>query len=252
MKTLEELKQPGKDAWLRIELMAERAKNKVEILLPDSARASTALLQSQFSTKTNLGSIIYYSGGILVDGGWIRILGSGSKKLARSVPDWNAGKISVMRNNEMFYLLIADDVMGGLFAIKASSVEELESVGQVFYFGPNSLSWQNTGLSYGGFVSFCFNGNLKEFYEDFRWKGWQEEVSLIDANSVISCYPLLWTREGLQLKANRKQLAIQTQWNLYQGKPKSGSKQKAVAQRQPVKPQPQKIVSMWSQELTVR
>jgi len=249
MKTIQELNAPGKDSWLRIQRMAEHAKNKVEILAPDSVKASVALLQSQFSTNTNLGSIIYNSGGILVDGGWIRILGSGSKRLARSVPEWNAGKISAMRNDEMFYLLVADDVLGGLFAIKASSVEELESIGQVFYYGPNSLSWQTTGLSYGGFISFCFNGNLKEFYEDFRWKGWQEEVPSIDCNSVISCYPLLWTREGLQMKVNRKQLAIQSQWNMYQGKPKPGSKQKAVAQRQPAsRPPSSKIVSMWSQE----
>jgi hypothetical protein len=251
MKSLDELKLPGNETWLRLERMKEHSKNKVEILAPDSARASVALLQLQLTTKTNLGSVIYYSGGMLVDGGWIRVLGSGSKKLSRSVPEWNAGKISAMRNDESFYLLVADDVMGGLFAIKASSVDELDNVGQVFYYGPNSLSWQNTGLSYGGFISFCFNGNLKEFYEDFRWKGWQEEVSMIDPNSVISCYPLLWTREGLQMKANRKQLAIQSQWNLYQGKPKPG-KQKAVAQRKPVKPQPPKIVSMWSQELSVR
>jgi len=248
MKSIDELKKPGKDSWLRIEMMVEHAKNKVEILAPDSEKASVALLQSQFTTGTNLGSVIYYSGGILVDGGWIRILGSGNKRLSRSVPEWNAGKISAMRNSEMFYLLIADDVMGGLFAVKASSVNEVETVGQVFYFGPNSLSWQSTGLSYGGFLHFCFNGNLKEFYEDFRWKGWQEEVAVLDANSVISCYPLLWTREGLQLKANRKQVGIQSQWNLYQGKPKPGSKQKAVAQRQTAKPAPSKIVSMWSQE----
>jgi hypothetical protein len=248
MKTIEELTEPGNDSWLSIERMAEHAKNKVEILPSDSAKASVALLQSQFPTNTKLGSIIYYSGGILIDGGWIRILGSGSKKLPRSVPEWNAGKISAMRNEEMFYLLVADDVMGGLFAIKASSVAEIESVGQVFYYGPNSLSWQTTGLSYGGFISFCLNGNLKQFYEDFRWKGWQDEVPAIDCNSVISCYPLLWTREGLQLKANRKQLAIQSQWNMYQGKPKSGSRQKAVAQLQTPRPASTKVVSMWSQE----
>jgi hypothetical protein len=248
MKTIDELKKPGNETWLRIQLMAERAKNKVEILKPDSSQASLALLQSQMNTGTNLGSIIYYSGGILIDGGWLRILGSGSNKLPRSMPEWNAGKISAMRNADAFFLLVADDVMGGLFAIKSSSIDELETIGQVFYFGPNGLSWQPTGLSYGGFISYCFNGNLKEFYEDFRWKGWQDEVSRIDCNSVISCYPLLWTREGLQMKANRKQLNIQAQWNLYQGKSKTGSKKNAVAQRQPTKGQSATVVSMWTQE----
>lgn len=247
MKSLSELISAGDENWQKLKRSAERSRNKVEFLEKDSAKAVIALQQSQLSTGTTLGSIIYYSGGILIDDGWIRILGSGSRRLPRNIPEWNAGKISAMRTSEMFYILVADDVMGGLFAIKASSVEELENIGQVFYFGPNSLSWQNTGLSYNAFLFFCFNGNLNDFYSDFRWKGWKEEIATVDCNSVISCYPLLWTKEGLQMKNNRKQLAIQSQWNLYQGNSKSGS-HKAVANTQKVKVI-DKPVSMWTQEL---
>ena len=254
VKPVEELLGAGNANWDRIMLMAERSKNKVQILPKDSARASYALMQSQLSTSTLLGSVINNSGGILVDDGWIRILGSGCGKLPRSVPEWNTGKINAMRNEDAFYLLVADDVMGGLFAIKAASKEELETTGQVFYYGPNGLTWQPTGLSYASFFDFCFSGNTKDFYADFRWKGWQEDVKGIDCNSVISCYPMLWTREGLQLKANRKLLAIQSQWNLYQGKSKAGSKQKSVAQRAPAqKPQNNNtVVSMWSQNASSR
>ncbi len=240
--------------WDRLIFISERSKNKVEVLAKDSSRSSMALVQSQLSTSTLLGSMIYNCGGILIDDGWIRILGSGCSRLTRSVPEWNAGKINATRNDEAFYLLVADDVMGGLFAIKSSSKEELETTGQVFYYGPNGLTWQNTGLSYSAFIDFCFGGNLKDFYDDFRWKGWQEDVKKMDCNTVISCYPMLWTREGLQLKANRKLLAIQTQWNMYQGKNKTGSKQKAVAQRQPAKPvsTSPSAISMWSQNSTPR
>jgi hypothetical protein len=56
------------------------------------------------------------------------------------------------------------------------------------------------------------------------------------------------------MKANRKLLAIQSQWNLYQGKSKAGSKQKSVAQRAPAqKPQNNNtVVSMWSQNASSR
>lgn len=254
LKSVSELTDNVNPKWDRILLMAERSKNKVQVLPKDSARASKALLQSQLNTSTLLGSVIYNSGGILIDDGWIRILGSGCSRLPRSIPDWNAGKINVIRNEDAFYLLIADDVLGGLFAIKAGSKEELETSGQIFYFGPNGLTWQPTGLSYSSFFDFCFGGNIKDFYADFRWKGWQEEVNKIDCNSVISCYPMLWTREGIQLKANRRMLAIQSQWNLYQGKTKAGSKQKTVAQRAPAqKPQNNAtVVSMWPQPGTSR
>ncbi|MEO8088575.1 MAG: DUF2625 family protein [Bacteroidota bacterium] len=246
IKPLSELVQ-GTAGWERVTFIASHARNKVQILEKDSARSSNALMESQLSTNTLLGSIIYSCGGILIDEGWIRILGSGNSQLTRSVPEWNKGKLAATRNDESFYLLVADDVLGGLFAIKAGSAEELETIGQVFYYGPNSLTWQPTGLSYSSFISYCFSGNIKDFYSDFRWKGWQEDVRTIDCNTVISCYPMLWTREGLQLKANRKLLAIQTQWNMYQGKSKTGNKQKSVAQRQPARKQTTTAETMWSQ-----
>lgn len=249
LKMIPDLTSEGNDMWDRLVSIAAKSKNKVEILKKDSARASIALIQSQLNTGTMLGAVIYNCGGILIDEGWIRILGSGSGRLPRSVPDWNAGKIAAMRNDEAFYVLVADDVLGGLYAIKAANVEELESVGLVFYYGPNSLTWQSTGLSYSSFITYCFNGNLKEFYEDFRWKGWQEDIKSIDCNHVVSCYPMLWTREGLQMKANRKLLAIQSQWDLYQGKP-VGGKQKSVAQRKSVATKPSTLPeSMWRQSL---
>jgi hypothetical protein len=233
-KPLEEL-VGARSEWDRVLLISGHAKNKVEILARDSARASRALYQCQLSTNTLLGSVIYNCGGILIDEGWIRILGSGSARLGRTVPEWNKEKLGVMRNEEAFYLLVADDVLGGLFAIKSAAIEELETVGQVFYYGPNSLTWQPTGLSYSSFISYCFSGNLKDFYDGFRWKGWEEDVRAMDCSHVISCYPMLWTREGLQLKANRKLLAIQAQWNFYQGKGKPAARQKGVAQRQPAR-----------------
>ena len=252
-KPLEELVCANSNEWDRVLMISPHAKNKVEILKTDSLHARKALFQSQLSTNTLLGSVIYNTGGILIDDGWIRILGSGSAKLARSVPDWNREKIAAMRNDEAFYLLVADDVLGGLFAIKASSVEEIETIGQVFYYGPNSLTWQPTGLSYPSFISYCFSGNLKEFYDGFRWKGWEDEIRSIDCNYVISCYPMLWTREGLQMKANRKLLAIQTQWNMYQGKSRGGNKQKTVAQRQPARVQNLPASeSMWAQGASSR
>ena len=246
MKKIEELVCGGSAGWDRILALAEHARNGVDIQPKDSAKASLALVQSQLSTNTMLGSVIYNCGGILIDGGWLRILASGCTRLPRSIPEWNAGKIKATKNDETFYLLVADDVLGGLFAIKAATVEELETTGQVFYYGPNSLTWQSTGLNYASFLGFCFSGNLKDFYDDFRWKGWQDDIKTINCNLVISCYPMLWTREGLQIKSNRKLLAIQTQWNMYQGKSKSGGKQKAVAQHQPARRPTTAVESMWS------
>ena len=68
------------------------ARNKYEILPAELAKAKDALYQTQVTTRSPMGAIIYFTGGILIDGGWIRILGSGNDKLDRSLAQWNKGK----------------------------------------------------------------------------------------------------------------------------------------------------------------
>lgn len=72
--------------------MKNGLKNEIEILPKDSIQADSALFRTQVTTRSPMGAIIYETGGILVDNGWIRILGSGSEKLKRNFPEWNKGK----------------------------------------------------------------------------------------------------------------------------------------------------------------
>ena len=58
-----------------------KARNKVEVLPRDRVKASEALYYTQVTTRSPMGAIVYETGGILIDNGWIRILGSGNKKL---------------------------------------------------------------------------------------------------------------------------------------------------------------------------
>lgn len=229
-KTFQELRLDDSITWHRLQTWKQNALNPVEFLPPDSARASNALVKSQVASNTFLGTVIFRTGGILIDNGWIRILGSGCTRMDRSVPEWNRGKLASRNTDESGLLLVADDVVGGLYALKYDEPDAPESVGVIFYYGPNSLTWQSTGLNYSNFLLFCFSGDIKDFYEGFRWKGWQEDIAQINCNQVYSCYPLLWTREGIQMKSNRKVLAIQKQWDLYQGK-QTPAKQKVMADR---------------------
>jgi len=63
----------------------KEAKNQVRILPKVPARADSALLAAQVTTRSPIGTIIYETGGILVDNGWLRILGSGCPALNRDV-----------------------------------------------------------------------------------------------------------------------------------------------------------------------
>ena len=92
MKPVNELINTTNPGWPMVKDWIESAKNKVEILTADSTKAKDALFKIQVTTRSPMGSVVYMTGGILVDDGWIRILGSGNPKLNRTLPDWNKGK----------------------------------------------------------------------------------------------------------------------------------------------------------------
>ena len=227
---LENLIDKKSSGWEQIKQMKSSARNSVEILPKNDLRADSALFETQFPTSSLIGSMIYECGGMLIDKGWIRILGSGCSRLNRSIPEWNKGKSVVKNKTPYSFLLIADDVLGGFFAIKMNGIDKPDSCA-IYYYGPNSLKWKSTGFNYRTFIVYCFSGNLKRFYGDFRWKGWEEEVEELDGNQVISCYPLLWTKEGLELKVNRKILSIQRIWENYPQQTKYLAEQSYVANK---------------------
>jgi hypothetical protein len=220
MKPLCELAD-NSSAWQMIFSSISKAKNKVEVLPKEDLRTDSALYEAQIQESTPLGAMIYHCGGILIDEGWIRLLGSGCKKLDRSLPQWNKGKSFTDYGDQAAYLLVADDVLGGLFAINKGGIDKA-NLDMVYYYGPTSLMWLPIGLDYPQLLSFCFSGDIKNFYEEFYWTGWETDVKKLNGNEVISCYPLLWTRNGHELmQCNRKVVSIQKQWSLYQGENES-------------------------------
>jgi len=80
--------------WRAFKDATKIARNEFEILAADPSKARDAIYQTQITTHSIMGAIIYFSGGILIDNGWIRILGSGNEKLSRSVPGWNKVKLT--------------------------------------------------------------------------------------------------------------------------------------------------------------
>ncbi len=113
------------------------------------------------------------------------------------------------------FLLIADDAIGGFFAINGGAFGT-EDAGKTFYFSPDNLEWESLGIGYSEFLTFCFSGDLTKFYEGLRWNGWQAEIKNIDGNKGMSFYPFLWTKEGKDLsKVSRRAVPIEELWTLY-------------------------------------
>ncbi|MGY4537304.1 hypothetical protein ACVW0P_001720 [Mucilaginibacter sp. UYNi724] len=190
------------------------AKNKAVLLPANPVKAGEALYQTQVTTRSLMGAVVYFSGGLLIDNGWIRLLGSGgAEKMRRSLPSWNKGKTFKEFGEKPLYLLVGDDAIGGLFAINGGGLGQ--DLGKVYYLAPDNLKWESLGQSYSDFLDFCLNSDLNKFYKNFRWIGWQKETVLLSGDEVITFYPFLWSKEGQDVNKNTKNTApMQEQYDL--------------------------------------
>jgi len=212
MKPIEELINTTDPGWPQVQQWIGSASNKIEILPVDSIKSKEALYQTQVTTRSPMGAIIYHTGGLLVDHGWIRILASGSSRLNRSIPEWNKGKSFQEYGERPPFLLIADDAVGGFFAINGGQWGN--DPGKVYYWAPDTLDWEPMDLSYTDFLHFCFNGNLDKFYKNLRWHNWQNETDTLDGNRVYNFFPMLWTKEGKNInKSSRSAVPVAEQYS---------------------------------------
>ncbi|MEO8771209.1 MAG: DUF2625 domain-containing protein [Ferruginibacter sp.] len=213
MRPVDELINTPNPGWDFVKNWIDSAKNKVEILPVDSLKAREALYKTQVTTHAPMGAIIFMTGGILIDDGWIRILGSGNKKLDRTLPDWNKGKSFKEFGETPGYLLIADDAAGGFFLLNGGKLGK--DLGKVYYFSPDNLTYEALNITYTEFLLFCFNNDLDKFYETERWKNWRENVSKLAGNKVYNFVPPLWTKEAESVdKISRKVIPVEEQYNM--------------------------------------
>jgi len=213
MRKVDELVNTADPAWKYVEQWIDSAKNRVKILPADIAKAKDALFKTQVTTRSPMGAIVYMTGGLIIDNGWIRILGSGDSALPRSLPDWNKGKTIKEFGQPARYLIIADDVIGGFFLLNGGELGD--DLGKVYYFAPENLEYEALNMTYTDFLDFCFNGDLDEFYQGYRWTNWKNDVSNLKGDEVFNFYPCLWTKEGKEVdKTLRKAIPVDEQYVL--------------------------------------
>lgn len=168
----------------------ETAQNRVELMPKETDDAWL-----DFGDRSVLGAVQRETGGILVENGWLRIQGSGSPKLPRTLSTWNIGRTTPDRSEPPRLLLVADDVVGGFFGLNWGGLQG--SWGEVYYFAPDCLRWEAMdGFQYADFVRWALFEDLNEYYQSLRWPNWDTEVGQIRADQAFSILPPPWTSEG--------------------------------------------------------
>jgi hypothetical protein len=200
-------------AWPLVESWLAESERDVVVVGTDRPEAEKTLLRLQVSTRSVLGAVVLHCGGLALDHGWIRILGSGAEGFP-GLSAWNWGGAVVEGETVEGALVAANDVLGGVFAINDTAFSG--EPGEIFYFAPDSLEWEPLGVGHSDFVAWAITGDLAAFYERFRWPGWEDEVAVVPFDAGIFFYPLLIMKESKPIShASRSVVSLRDLWRCY-------------------------------------
>lgn len=173
-------------AWDELRPAIEASAVDVRVLPVDGDAGERTLRALRVTEASTLGALALHTGGLVLDHGWVRMLGAG----APGLPPLELGE---------GLLTVAYDVLGGHFAINGAALPG--EPGDVAYWGPDSLSWTPIGGGHTTFVHWALGGGLADFYADLRWPGWEAESEPLALDHGIHVYPPPSTREGRDLGA---------------------------------------------------
>ena len=126
--------------------------------------------------------------------------------------DWNFSKSFSQSGEKPKYLLVADDVIGGYFALNGGSLGK--NLGKIYYFSPKDLSWHDLNFTYTEFLAWGLNGDIDAFYQDLFWQNWQEDVKQLDGNQLFVFTPDLSEDKSTPIDARQKrEVNIETHYN---------------------------------------
>lgn len=213
VRTVGQLREVEQQAWPAVLAAVEQALVSVAVLPADARRGEEALHRLQVSTGSTLGALAVHCGGLLVDNGWLRILGSGSGELpdlasANSLPPAAQGSPPP-------HLVVAYDVLGGVFAVDGGGLGV--APGEVCYCGPDTLVWDTMGVGHSAFVHGALSGALGDFFSTLRWPHWEHEVAALQPWQGLSLYPPPFTAQGQDLAAaSRRAVPLQELVGFYE------------------------------------
>jgi hypothetical protein len=85
-------------------------------------------------------------------------------------------------------MFVADDVLGGMYAIDVGALGGTR--GNVSYFAPGALAWRDTGRSYGEWLRHILCDDEDVHAE--RWETWEADVRTLPGTHAYMLDPAPW------------------------------------------------------------
>ncbi|MFF2432497.1 DUF2625 domain-containing protein [Streptomyces mirabilis] len=203
MHELDELIKVDDPAWPELQELFAASAAPLEVLPVDDAEGRRCLLQMQVTARSALGSLVLNSGGLVVDGGWVRVFGGGSGSDDRDLP--SLAQVNRFpadfdhARSPLTGLVVGHDVLGGVFALNGhdpAAAGRSGVPGQMAYFAPDTLAWEAMEVGHSAWISWLLSGRLETFYDGLRWPSWREDAAALEFTQGITVYPFLWTMEA--------------------------------------------------------
>jgi uncharacterized protein DUF2625 len=193
-------------AWAQIMERVRVAPYPVRVLAADPGRARACLARLEISERSWLGALVANSAGLVIDHGWLRVLGSGTDLL----PD-----VVTESRPQDGLVVVAYDVLGGHFIWAAATPAKRPTI---HYFGPDTLDYTDLDLGYAEWLQAMLGGATTDFYRDLRWHGWQVESASTALDQGIHLFPPPSTVEGKDLNTvSRRAISLKELVSYYSG-----------------------------------
>lgn len=180
--------------------MINNSESDIRYIEGDHMVGETIVKELVLNDKTTLATIIYHFAGMTINK-CIRILGQGNDDIQSiiQINDVKNGKPTRLKN----FLIVATDIFGGLYAMNIEKIDG--SIGQIFYFAPDSLEWEPLDMKYSQFLFWAVNGNTDEFYSSMKWSNWESYADITGFDQGILIYPFLWSKE-IEIESAKKKI----------------------------------------------
>lgn len=175
--------------------MADNALTLIQSWINSSKKKITVIPRTDLSEKcdeilgvsehSSLGTIINHTGGMSVANGKIRHFG-GSNQYGLSIKEVNKLENRLPKSIPGI-LLVADDILGGLFGINADT--KIGKLGSILYLPPDSYSWEDLGIGHTAFLEWSMNGNTEMFFRKYETL---KIPDVIPFDKTLSFTPPLW------------------------------------------------------------
>src|SRR5215472_1320569 len=155
MRGIDELTNVDQPAWPQLQALFAASAVPLKVLPAEPNEARRTLVQLQVTTRSALGALALNSGGLIVDGGWVRVFGGGPARDGDALP----GLAQVNSFPDVFDaswhpaagLVVGHDVLGGVFALNGhdpAAAGRPGAPGQMTYFAPDTLRWEPLQMSH--------------------------------------------------------------------------------------------------------